>query len=129
MTGQQQPKDPHPQRCETCNPKCQDYLVLKKQERIQDFGHSKQYEHFTALHGCASHSAAQSEKVLEWFTKKIALKHGEMVDLMRRNNLIISDLQDPMQKLAFTFFSEIGEMSHEAEVILEELRQQTKERE
>ena len=54
------------------------------------------------------------------FTKAASLKHNEMVDLMRRNNLKIDDLEDPMQKLAFTFFTEIGEMSHKAEVIIRE---------
>jgi hypothetical protein len=73
-------------------------------------------------------SSASSDKVLKDFVKKIELKHGEMVSLMRRNKMKIDDLDNPMQKLAFTFFSEIGEISHEAEVILEELRQ-TKERE
>ena len=47
---------PHPQRCETCNPKCADYLVIKKQERIFNQGHSKDWEYFTSLKGCASHS-------------------------------------------------------------------------
>jgi hypothetical protein len=62
------------------------------------------------------------------YTKVAALKHGEMVDLMRRNNLKLDDLNDPMQKLAFTFFSEIGELSHKADMVIEEyedsLRQQ-----
>lgn len=52
--------------------------------------------------------------------KGISLKHQEMVDLMRRNKLKIDDLKDPMQKLAFTFFTEIGEMSHKADVVLKE---------
>ena len=61
------------------------------------------------------------------FAKSASLKHSEMVDLMRRNNLKIDDLEDPMQKLAFTFFSEIGEMSHEAEVIIDESLRSQKE--
>jgi hypothetical protein len=54
------------------------------------------------------------------YLKMVSLKHGEMLDLMRRNSLKIDDLKDPMQKLAFTFFSEIGELSHKADVVLEE---------
>lgn len=58
------------------------------------------------------------------FLKMVSLKHSEMVDLMRRNHLKIENMNDPMQKLAFTFFSEIGELSHKADVMLEEsLRQ------
>ena len=54
------------------------------------------------------------------YTKAAALKHGEMVDLMRRNGLKLDDLNDPMQKLAFTFYSEIGELSYKADVVIEE---------
>jgi hypothetical protein len=72
---------------------------------------------------------AEREKVQPFidFTKAASLKHNEMVDLMRRNNLKIDDLEDPMQKLAFTFFTEIGEMSHKAEVIIREYKESLRE--
>ena len=57
----------HPQRCETCNPKCVDYLVVQKQERTFKQDHLKQMERFSALRGCASHSTAATkrDKVLD----------------------------------------------------------------
>ena len=48
--------------------------------------------------------------------KEVEEKHEEMITLMRKNNIKIDNLDDPMQKLAFTFFTEIGELSRKAEL-------------
>lgn len=63
---------------------------------------------------------------LEHFRAGVELKHQEMIDLMRRNKIGIDNLEDPMQKLAFTFFSEIAELSYKAEVIRKERGQHGK---
>jgi len=51
-------------------------------------------------------------------------KQNEMHDIMRRNHLVIDNLNDPMQKWIFTFYSEVAEMSNKASQLLEQLRQQ-----
>ena len=44
--------------------------------------------------------------IREWL-EQAAQKPQEMVEMMRRNDLVIRDHDDPMQKLAFTLYSEI----------------------
>lgn len=39
--------------------------------------------------------------------KGVVTKQEQMLSIMRENNLKIDDLDDPMQKLAFTFYTEI----------------------
>ena len=119
---------PHPQP---------EYIITEERVKnliyivYRDGGEERDDDIHEALKGIRSRPVGSEarEKVLEQFVKKVELKHGEMVDLMRRNKMKIDNLKDPMQKLAFTFFSEIGEMSHEAETILAELREQQGERE
>ena len=44
----------------------------------------------------------------------------EMQEIMRKNNLKIDNLDDSMQKLAFTFYTRIVSLSSKAEHILED---------
>ena len=55
------------------------------------------------------------------FIKMVSGKQQEMIKIMERNNLVLDNLNEPMQKLAFTFYSEIAEMSHNADILLEEI--------
>ena len=50
---------------------------------------------------------------------KAVTKPKEMQDLMRKHGLKIDNLDDSMQKLAFTFYTELCELSREAENVLE----------
>lgn len=52
--------------------------------------------------------------------EQAARKPQEMMELMRRNNMVIRDHDDPMQKLAFTLYSEIVEQAVRARELLDE---------
>lgn len=46
---------------------------------------------------------------------------SKMQDLMRRHGYVIDNLDDPWQKLAFTLYTEIVELSSQARDLLESL--------
>jgi hypothetical protein len=50
--------------------------------------------------------------------REIEGKCPEMQSIMRTHGLKIDNLDDPMQKLAFTFYSEIAQMSEESRALL-----------
>ena len=50
------------------------------------------------------------------------LQPARAQELMRQNDLKIDDLDDPMQKLAFTFYSMLVEAAHRAETIIESVQ-------
>ena len=41
------------------------------------------------------------------------------IEIMRKNKLKIDNLDDPMQKLAFTFYTDLCEIDREAQYVLE----------
>lgn len=55
---------------------------------------------------------------------KCAAKPNAMQEIMRKHNLKIDDLADPMQKLAFTFYTELCESAHEAQAILDAMKEE-----
>ena len=54
-------------------------------------------------------------KELADFAKWAQQVQKNAIAIMRKNNLKIDDLNDPMQKLAFTFYSDLCEIAHKAE--------------
>ena len=80
----------------------------------------KDNEHDAAIRAEAAKQEREKAQPFIDFVKATELKNGEMAALMRRNELKLDNLKDPMQKLAFTFYSEIAELSHQADVILQE---------
>jgi hypothetical protein len=52
----------------------------------------------------------------------IVKKHGRAIEIMRENNLAITDHSDPMQKLAFTFYTKLAELSEEARAVLKKVK-------
>lgn len=82
-----------------------------------------QEEHDAAI------AAKEREKVQPFIdlARVLATKCDEMQDLMRRNKIVIDNVQEPMQKLAFTFYSEIAELAHKAEVVIEEYEESLRE--
>ena len=54
------------------------------------------------------------------FARWVQQKQPEALAIMEKQGIVIDNLDDKIQKLAFTFYSEIAEMSHKAEVLLEE---------
>lgn len=77
----------------------------------------------------AQAAAKEREKVQPFIdlARVLATKCDEMQDLMRRNKIVIDNVQEPMQKLAFTFYSEIAELAHKAEVVIEEYEESLRE--
>jgi hypothetical protein len=53
---------------------------------------------------------------------RASLQPARAQELMRQNGLKIDDLDDPMQKLAFTFYSMLVEAAHRAETIIESVQ-------
>jgi hypothetical protein len=75
------------------------------------------------LTGIEAEAACKAREGVQPFIDLVTLmetKQREMNDLMRRNELKIDNLDDRMQKLAFTFYSEIGEMANKADVVIKE---------
>jgi hypothetical protein len=60
------------------------------------------------------------------FIRHVSTKNSDMIDIMHRNGMVLDNLNDPMQKLAFTFFTEIANLSKMADNILVEHRQSKK---
>lgn len=50
--------------------------------------------------------------------RDVEAQPGEAQRIMRENGLVIDDLDDPMQKLAFTFYSDLAELASKAEAAL-----------
>ena len=57
--------------------------------------------------------------IRKWL-ENVAQKPQEMAEMMRRNNLVIRDHDDPMQKLAFTLYTEIVVQAASARELLDE---------
>ena len=57
--------------------------------------------------------------IREWL-EHAAQKPQEIQEMMRRNNVVIRDHDDPMQKLAFTLYSEIVAQAVRARELLDE---------
>ena len=59
-------------------------------------------------------------KELEEFAQWAQTLQLKSLKIMELHNIVIDDLNDPMQKLAFTFYSELCEIEQKARRILEE---------
>lgn len=88
----------------------------------------REMQEITRKHDAAI-AAKEREKVQPFIdlARVLATKCDEMQDLMRRNKIVIDNVQEPMQKLAFTFYSEIAELAHKAEVVIEEYEESLRE--
>ena len=53
-----------------------------------------------------------------WELRRAALRPARMQAIMQENGLALDDLDDPMQKLAFTFYSELVGAASTAEAII-----------
>lgn len=87
------------------------------------------YDYGSLIEHDAAIAAKEREKVQPFIdlARVLATKCDEMQDLMRRNKIVIDNVQEPMQKLAFTFYSEIAELAHKAEVVIEEYEESLRE--
>jgi hypothetical protein len=125
MTGQQQPKEPNPYRCETCTNPYHPYGFCK-------YANSKNIRHcqvekepsiengyylvvsaaeFTSHYGCALHSSAQNER------EKVLDDAIKMFETIKRK----LELETMNGKVAFWYVRDIIDWG------IEELQQQAKE--
>ena len=58
---------------------------------------------------------AEAERIL----KRAVLVPGEMREIMIRHDIVIDDLDDKMQKFAFTLYTELCSLGSDAEAALE----------
>ena len=56
-------------------------------------------------------------EVEDWI-KKVSTKSKEMLAIMEKHNIVIDNLDDKMQKFAFTLYSEIVQLSSEADNLI-----------
>jgi len=54
------------------------------------------------------------------FTKWAQTLQPEALRIMQENNFVIDNLKDPMQKLAFSFYSDLCEIEMKARHLLED---------
>ena len=65
------------------------------------------------------------ERVDVDFLRKVSDKGKEMLAICEKENFVFNNLKDRWQKLAFTFYSEIAQLSSEAQAIVTYLQQPT----
>lgn len=57
---------------------------------------------------------------MEPFIRSLTTRPDKMVRIMRENGIVIDDLDDKMQKMVFTLYTELVAIMNEAKGILEE---------
>jgi len=109
--------EPHPLRCETCNHHENDEELTACEIRQEWM--PEEVWNWLQVVGCASHSSAagEAEKVLEPSYKDLVefarwtqtfWKRGQ--EIQREHNIIIDNLDDKMQKLAYTYYTDLCEI-------------------
>ena len=54
------------------------------------------------------------------FARKAQKKQPEALEIMQRHNLVLDDLNDPMQKLAFAFYTDLVELERDVRWLFDE---------
>lgn len=126
----------HKQRCETCGKRFTKACpVSKTSERagrtLPQLGKEGNAWDITALVGCASHSSVSVENTpsyedLARFAQWSQQFQTDALRMMRENGVVLDNLNDPMQKLAFTFYTNLCEIEQKSRQMFEDAEQRKK---
>lgn len=127
----------HKYRCETCDKRfTKECPVSKTSERgkrtLPHLGKEGNAWDISAVVGCASHSSVAAENAppyeeLAKFAYWSQQFQTDALRIMRENGLVLDNLHDPMQKLAFTFYTDLCEIEQKSRQMFEDAEQREKE--